>query len=63
MPSVFSLKASILKETQAYYNAKSNDDKKKSKENLQKQLKGFHYFRKSNKKDYKFIKKVIGNIT
>tara|TARA_Y100000310_G_scaffold306401_1_gene347514 strand:- start:247 stop:438 length:192 start_codon:yes stop_codon:yes gene_type:complete len=63
MPSLFSLKKDIIKETQAYYNAKSNEDKKKSKENLQRQLKGFHYFRKSNKKDYKLIKKVIENIT
>ena len=63
MPNLFSLKEDIIKETQAYYNAKSNEDKQKSKKNLQRQLKGFHYFRKSNKKDYKFIKKVIGNIT
>ena len=63
MPSLFSLKESIIKETQAYYSAKSEKDKQKSKESLQARLKEFHYFRKSNKKDYKFIKKVIGNIT
>ena len=38
-------------------------DKNKHKENLQKHLKKFHYYRESNKKDYKFIKQLIENIT
>ncbi len=63
MPSVFSLKEDIIRESQAYYDATSSEDREKYKENLQKQLKKFHYYRKSNKKDYKFIKKLIENIT
>jgi len=63
MPDLFGLKETIIKESQAYYGAKSNDDKRKHKENLQKQFKKFHYYRKSNQEDYKFIKKLIENIT
>ena len=63
MPSVFSLKEDIVRITQEYYNAQSVEDRKKYRENLQKQLKKFHYYRKSNKKDYKFVKKLIENIT
>jgi len=63
MPNLFGLKETIIKESQDYYNAKSNDDKRKHKENLQKQFKKFHYYRKTNQKDYQFIKKLIENIT
>ena len=63
MSSLLSLKENIIKETQDYYEAKSNKDKRKHRENLQKQLKKFHYYRQTNQKDYKFIKKLIGNIT
>ena len=63
MPNLFGLKETIIKESQDYYNAKSNDDKRKHKENLQKQFKKFHYYRKSNQEYYKFIKKLIENIT
>ena len=63
MSSLFSLKEDIIKESQEYYNAKSNEDKTKHRENLQKQFKKFHYYRKSNQEDYKFIKKLIENIT
>ena len=63
MPNLLGLKETIIKESQDYYNAKSNDDKRKHKENLQKQFKKFHYYRKSNQEDYKFIKKLIENIT
>ena len=63
MPNLFGLKETIIKESQDYYNAKSNDDKRKHKENLQKQFKKFHYYRNSNQEDYKFIKKLIENIT
>ena len=63
MPTLFGLKETIIKESQDYYNAKSNDDKRKHKENLQKQFKKFHYYRKTNQEDYQFIKKLIENIT
>ena len=63
MSSLLSLKENIIKETQDYYEAKSNEDKTKHRENLQKQFKKFHYYRKTNQKDYKFIKKLIENIT
>ena len=63
MPNLFGLKETIIKESQDYYNAKSNDDKRKHKENLQKQFKKFHYYRKTHKKDYQSIKKLIENIT
>ena len=63
MPNLFGLKETIIKESQDYYNAKSNDDKRKHKENLQKQFKKFHYYRKSNQEEYKFIKKLRENIT
>ena len=63
MPDLFSLKQDVVKITQEYYSAQSVEDKKKYKENLQKHLKKFHYYRKSNKKDYKFIKRLIENIT
>jgi len=57
------LKQDVVKITQEYYSAKSVEDKNKHKENLQKHLKKFHYYRESNKKDYKFIKQLIENIT
>ena len=63
MPNLFGLKKDIVKITQEYYSAQSVEDKKKYRENLQEHLKQFHYYRKSNKKDYKFIKKLIENIT
>ena len=63
MHSLFSLKEDIIKESQEYYNAKSNEDKTKHRENLQKQFKKFHYYRKTNQEDYQFIKKLIENIT
>ena len=63
MSSLFGLKETIIKESQDYYTAKSNEDKRKHKENLQKQLKKFHYYRKTHQKDYQSIKKLIENIT
>ena len=63
MHSLLGLKETIIKESQAYYDAKSNEDKSKHKENLQKQLKKFHFYMKTNQKDYKSIKKLIENIT
>ena len=63
MPSVCSLKEDIARITQEYYSAESMEDKKKYRENLQKHLRQFHYYRKSNKKDYRHIKKLIENIT
>ena len=62
MPDVFSIKQGIIKESQAYYNAVSTEDKEKSKENLKKQFKKFHWFRHSHKKDYENIEKIIRNI-
>ena len=59
MHSLFSLKDSIIKESQEYYNAKSNEDKQKHKENLQKNFKKFHKFRYSRMGDYKFVEKII----
>ena len=62
MHSLFSLKEDIIKESQEYYNAKSNEDKQKHKENLQKNFKKFHKFRYSRMGDYKFVEKIIKNI-
>tara|TARA_R100001594_G_scaffold121948_1_gene157951 strand:- start:220 stop:411 length:192 start_codon:yes stop_codon:yes gene_type:complete len=62
MSSLFSLKEDIIKESQEYYNAKSNEDKQKHKENLQKNFKKFHKFRYSRMGDYKFVEKIIKNI-
>ena len=62
MHSLFSLKENIIKESQEYYNAKSNEDKQKHKENLQKNFKKFHKFRYSRMGDYKFVEKIIKNI-
>ena len=62
MPSVFIIKQDIIKASQAYYDAISTKDKDKSKENLQKQFKRFHWFRHSHKKDYENIEKIIRNI-
>ena len=62
MPSVFGIKQNIIKESQAYYDAVSKEDKEKSRENLQKQFKKFHWFRHSHKKDYENIEKIIRNI-
>ena len=60
---VLYLKESIIKESQDYYNASLQNEKEKYKESLQKKLKRFHYYRKSNQEDYKLIKKIIENIT
>ena len=62
MPNVFSIKQNIIKESQAYYDAVSMEDKEKSKENLQKQFKKLHWFRYSHKKDYEYAEKIIRNI-
>ena len=62
MHSLFSLKEDIIKQSQEYYNAKSNEDKQKHKENLQKNFKKFHKFRYSRMGDYKFVEKIIKNI-
>tara|TARA_R100000458_G_C8035916_1_gene89368 strand:- start:134 stop:325 length:192 start_codon:yes stop_codon:yes gene_type:complete len=62
MSSLLSLKEDIIKESQEYYNAKSNEDKQKHKENLQKNFKKFHKFRYSRMGDYKFVEKIIKNI-
>ena len=62
MPSVFSIKQDIIKASQACYDAVSKEDKEKSRENLQKQFKKFHWFRHSHKKDYENIEKIIRNI-
>ena len=62
MSSLFSLKEDIIKQSQEYYNAKSNEDKQKHKENLQKNFKKFHKFRYSRMGDYKFVEKIIKNI-
>ena len=62
MSNLFSIKQDIIKESQAYYDAISKEDKEKSKENLQKQFKKFHWFRNSHKKDYENIEKIIRNI-
>ena len=62
MHSLLSLKEDIIKESQEYYNAKSNEDKQKHKENLQKSFKKFHKFRYSRMGDYKAVEKLIKNI-
>ena len=62
MSSLFSLKEDIIKQSQEYYNAKSNEDKRKHKENLQKEFKKFHKFRYSRMGDYKAVEKLIKNI-
>ena len=62
MSSLFGLKETIIKESQDYYTAKSNEDKRKHKENLQKQFKKFHKFRYSRMGDYKAVEKIIKNI-
>ena len=62
MSSLFSLKEDIIKISQEFYNAKSNEDKQKHKENLQKNFKKFHKFRYSRMGDYKFVEKIIKNI-
>ena len=63
MSGLLGLKETIIKESQDYYTAKSNEYKRKHKENLQKHFKKFHYYRKNNQEDYQFIKKLIENIT
>ena len=62
MSSLFSLKEDIIKISQEFYNAKSNEDKQKHKENLQKSFKKFHKFRYSQKNDYVFVERLIKNI-
>ena len=62
MSSLLSLKQEIIKTSQEYYNATSNEDKQKHKESLQKTFKKFHKFRYSRIGDYKFVEKLIKNI-
>ena len=62
MPNVFSIKQDIIRASQAYYDAISTEDKSKSKEYLQNTITKFHPFRRSHKKDYKFVEKMIKNI-
>ena len=62
MSGLLGLKETIIKESQDYYTAKSNEDKRKHKENLQKQFKKFHKFRYSRMGDYKAVEKLIKNI-
>ena len=62
MSHLLGLKAEIIKTSQEYYNAKSNEDKQKHKENLQKSFKKFHKFRYSRMGDYKAVEKLIKNI-
>jgi|TARA_B100000475_G_C14860182_1_gene257266 hypothetical protein len=62
MSSLFSLKEDIIKISQEFYNAKSNEDKQKHKESLQKSFKKFHKFRHSRMGDYKAVEKIIKNI-
>ena len=62
MSSMFSLKEDIIKISQEFYNAKSNEDKQKHKESLQKSFKKFHKFRYSQKNDYVFVERLIKNI-
>ena len=62
MAGLLGLKETIIKESQDYYTAKSNEDKRKHKENLQKSFKKFHKFRYSQKNDYQFVEKLIKNI-
>ena len=62
MSSLFSLKEDIIKISQEFYNAKSNEDKEKHKESLQKSFKKFHKFRHSRMGDYKAVEKIIKNI-
>ena len=62
MSSLFSLKEDIIKISQEFYNAKSNEDKQKHKENLQKNFKKSHKFRYSRMGDYKAVEKIIKNI-
>ena len=62
MPSLFSLKEDIIKQSQEFYSAKSKEDKEKYKTSLQKSFKKFHKFRNSQVNDYKFVEKLIKNI-
>ena len=62
MSHLLGLKEEIIKISQEYYNAKSNEDKQKHKESLQKSFKKFHKFRYSQKNDYVFVEKLIKNI-
>ena len=62
MSHLLGLKEEIIKISQEYYNATSNEDKQKHKENLQKSFKKFHKFRYSQKNDYVFVEKLIKNI-
>jgi hypothetical protein len=62
MSNLLGLKEEIIKTSQEYYNATSNEDKQKHKENLQKSFKKFHKFRYSRIGDYKSVEKIIKNI-
>ena len=62
MSYLLGLKEEINKTSQEYYGAKSNEDKQKHKESLQKSFKKFHKFRYSQKNDYQFVEKLIKNI-
>ena len=62
MSYLLGLKEEIIKTSQEYYGAKSNEDKQKHKESLQKSFKKFHKFRYTQMGDYKFVEKIIKNI-
>ena len=62
MPNLFSLKADIIKDSQEYYSAISNEDREKYKKSLRESFKEFHKFRHSQKNDYQFVEKIIKNI-
>jgi len=62
MSNLLGLKDSIIKQSQEYYSATSNEDRKKYKESLQESFKEFHKFRYSQKNDYQFVEKIIKNI-
>ena len=62
MSHLLGLKEEIIKTSQEYYNATSEEDKKKHKENLQKTFKKFHRFRYTRMADYKFVERLIKNI-
>ena len=62
MSHLLGLKEEIIKASQEYYNATSNEDKQKHKESLQKTFKKFHKFGHTRMGDYKFVEKLIKNI-
>jgi len=62
MPNLFSLKDSIIKQSQEYYSATSSEDREKHKKSLRESFEEFHKFRHSQKNDYQFVEKIIKNI-